>query len=201
MPHQQRSEETRARLLAAALQTFSQTGYEAASVDEVCAAAGVSKGAFYHHFPSKQAVFIELLEIWLAGIDQQIAAAQAASSDAAQSFITMSAALPGIFRDAQDRLPMFLEFWARASRDPEIWQRTIAPFHRYRDVFAAWIRQGMREGIFREVDAQATARLFLALAVGLLLQGILEPNGADWKRVTRQSLQVLLDGLRPQQGD
>lgn len=198
MPHQQRSEETRARLLAAALQTFSQVGYEAASVEEVCAAAGVSKGAFYHHFPSKQAVFIELLEIWLAGIDQQIAAAQAASSDAAQSFITMSAALPGIFHDAQDRLPMFLEFWARASRDPEIWQRTIAPFHRYRDVFAAWIRQGMREGIFREVDAQATARLFLALAVGLLLQGILEPSGADWKRVTRQSLQVLLDGLRPQ---
>lgn len=192
---QQRSEETRARLLEAALQTFSQVGYEAASVEQVCTAAGVSKGAFYHHFPSKQAVFIELLERWLTGIDTQIEQARAETSDVNQAFVKMSAALPGIFRDAEHRLPVFLEFWAHASRDPEIWERSIAPFHRYRDVFAAWIRQGMRAGTFREVDAQATSRMFLALAVGLLLQGILEPDGADWSKVTRQSLQILLTGI------
>jgi AcrR family transcriptional regulator len=192
---QQRSEETRAKLLESALQTFSQVGFEAASIDEICAAAGVSKGAYYHHFPSKQAVFIELLESWLTGIDEQIAAARAETPDVSQAFIKMGAALPGIFRDAERRLPMFLEFWARASRDPEVWERTISPYHRYRDVFAAWIRQGVREGAFREMDAQAGARMLIALAIGLLLQGILEPDGADWAKATRQSLQIMLEGM------
>ena len=59
---QQRSEETRARILAAALDRFARYGYDATGVAEICRAAGVSKGAFYHHFPSKQAAFLESVE-------------------------------------------------------------------------------------------------------------------------------------------
>ncbi len=64
---QQRGEATRARILEAALDQFAAHGYEAASVDEICARAGVSKGAFYHHFESKQALFLALLNDWLKG--------------------------------------------------------------------------------------------------------------------------------------
>ncbi len=43
---QQRGEETRARILDAAVRKFAIAGYDAASVDDICAEAGVSKGAF-----------------------------------------------------------------------------------------------------------------------------------------------------------
>ena len=66
---QQRSEETRANILDAAVRRFAISGYDAASVDEICAEAGVSKGAFYHHFPTKQTVFLALLEGWLKTIE------------------------------------------------------------------------------------------------------------------------------------
>ena len=69
---QQRSEETRAHILQAALSLFSKNGYDATSVAEICRAAGVSKGAFYHHFASKQTVFQSLLEGWLAGLNTQM---------------------------------------------------------------------------------------------------------------------------------
>ena len=39
-------------------------GYAATSVDEICAAAGVSKGAFFHHFASKEALGIAAAEQW-----------------------------------------------------------------------------------------------------------------------------------------
>ena len=67
---QQRSMETRKRILDAAQSLFSQSGYDATGVAEICRAAGVSKGAFYHHFPSKQAIFLELLDGWLSRLDE-----------------------------------------------------------------------------------------------------------------------------------
>ena len=53
-----RSEATRRRLLEAAGSVFAAKGYERASVADIAAAAGFTKGAFYASFPSKEAVFL-----------------------------------------------------------------------------------------------------------------------------------------------
>ncbi len=47
-------------------------GYSATSVDEICAAAGVSKGAFFHHFSSKEALASAAAEGWTARADELI---------------------------------------------------------------------------------------------------------------------------------
>ena len=67
--HQLRSTETQERILSAAETAFASQGYDGTSVSAICEAAGVSKGAFYHHFDSKQAVFLQLLDRWLAGME------------------------------------------------------------------------------------------------------------------------------------
>ena len=55
--------ETRTRLLDSAAQLFARGGYEGASVDLIAENAGYSKGAFYSNFESKEAIFLELLDI------------------------------------------------------------------------------------------------------------------------------------------
>jgi AcrR family transcriptional regulator len=195
---QTRSEETRTNILQAALTLFARLGYEAASVEDICAEAGVSKGAFYHHFPTKQAVFLQLLHDWLDGLDAQFTQARQDAENAAQIFMRMTAAVPGIFRDADQRLPMFLEFWAQASRDEAVWQATIAPYRRYRDYFASLIEQGIAEGVFRPVEPQAAAQLIVALAVGMLLQGLLDPQEGDWQVITAETLKIVMNGLAAQ---
>lgn len=57
MAHQLHSIQTRARIIGAAVKPFIRFGYEAISIEEICVAANVGKGAFYHHFSSKQALF------------------------------------------------------------------------------------------------------------------------------------------------
>ncbi len=194
---QQRSLETRARLLAAALKRFAQDGYNAASVDAICAEAGVSKGAFYHHFPSKQALFLALLQGWLTTIEGGLDAAH--RGRVPETLMEMTGMLPAVLAAADERLLMFLEFMLQASRDDQVWQATIAPYRRYQEYFAALIRQGIAEGSLNDVDPHVAARLLVSLAIGLLLQGALDPgNTDDWEEIAREGMKILLKGLEKQ---
>lgn len=58
---------TKDKLLQAAMDMFADRGYHGATVDDIVAASETSKGAFYHYFPSKQGVFLKLLD-QLAGL-------------------------------------------------------------------------------------------------------------------------------------
>jgi len=203
MPQQQRSEETRARLLQAALACFSQAGYDATGVAEICAHAGASKGAFYHHFPSKQAVFIELLNAWLDALDAQFNAVRAQAAPVPEMLRQMARAARGVFADASrpgftgqaGQLPLFLEFWTQATRDPLIWEKTVAPYQRYEAYFAGLVRAGIAEGSLRAVDPAAAARMIIAVAVGLLLQGLANPSNGDWGEPAEKGIEMLLHGL------
>lgn len=56
------SVKTKDKLLLAAEQRFLQKGYTATTVDEICSSAGATKGAFFHHFPSKEALALTVVE-------------------------------------------------------------------------------------------------------------------------------------------
>ena len=116
MRMQKRGELTRSRILDAARTSFSQHGYDATGVAEICRSAGLSKGAFYHHFSSKQAVFMELLNRWLEGIDTQLAAARSGAQTTSQAFQQMAGRMEHVFHSATGQLPMFLEFLSKVSK-------------------------------------------------------------------------------------
>ena len=59
---EQRTQETRRLILDAAYRVFAARGYGQATIDDVLAEAGISKGALYHHFASKEELFKALLE-------------------------------------------------------------------------------------------------------------------------------------------
>jgi len=65
----------RSRLLEAALGVIRAQGFAATSVDQLCQAAGVTKGAFFHHFPSKEALGVAAAEAWGATAEELFAAA------------------------------------------------------------------------------------------------------------------------------
>src|SRR4051794_33662692 len=52
------------KLLDAAVQVVRQKGYAATSVDDLCKAAGVTKGAFFHHFASKEDLAVAAAQYW-----------------------------------------------------------------------------------------------------------------------------------------
>lgn len=195
MTSYQRGEETRARILEAATEAFARYGYDSASVAEICRRAGVTKGGFYHHFPSKQALFLEMLEQWLEGIDAQLELARSGAGDVPGQLQGMSAMVRVVFQEAGGRLPLFLEFLNEAGHSPVVWQATVAPFRKYHAFFADIVETGISEGSLRPVDPDLASNVLLAFATGLLVVGLLDPHGADWGQVGQGGMQILLDGL------
>lgn len=73
---------TRERILRAALAVFARKGYHRAAVDDIVRESSTSKGAVYHHFPNKEALFLALVDDFAGHLAGSVAAAIAASHGA-----------------------------------------------------------------------------------------------------------------------
>jgi AcrR family transcriptional regulator len=193
---QLRSEETRQKISQSALKLFAEKGYDATGVAEICESSEVSKGAFYHHFPSKQAIFLELLKEWLASLDMELGRAMGRSSTVPEGLLAMASEMREVFAAADGRLPLFMEFWQQARRDPLVWKEFISPYRRYQEYFARIVQKGIDEGSLRPLDANAAGQTLVAIAVGIVVQGVIDPKAAAWDEVARGAVELLISGLR-----
>lgn len=85
--NRERSETTRAALLEAARECFVTNGYADTGTPELVAAAGLTRGALYHHFADKQALFRAVVEQESAAVAAEIEAATTASRSAREALL------------------------------------------------------------------------------------------------------------------
>lgn len=193
---QQRSEETRNTIIEAAETLFTQHGYSDSGVAEICTAAGVSKGAFYHHFASKQEVFLELMDDRLSGINQAMQQVVDGERDVPDALMYLASLGKLIFLAGEKHLSILMEFWEQARHDPESWKAAGAPYERYQKFLSQIIRQGVDEGSLREVDPDDVSKMIIAIATGLMLQGVMDKDRDAWGQTIEKYMEILLEGLR-----
>ncbi len=171
---QEAREETRRRLLDAALSVFLERGFTAASVEEIAAQAGFTRGALYSNFADKDALFLALVDARLAAREAEIEALMGTSSP-----LTM----------VDD-----LRSWISDQPNDARWTRLVAEFraHALRNEAArarlAEAERAIRAGYQRAIEAQFSALsltppspevLALVLSVldaGIPVQQLLDPD-------------------------
>lgn len=187
-------ERTRAELLKAARQVFGRRGYHEATLDEIVAESGLSKGALYYNFESKAVLFLALLE---ERIDERIAKVEALSSklSAASSPSTEIEAASTDFiqtmRQSREWRLLFLEFLAHAARDPDFHADFAARARKMRHALTDVIEKTGYDG---SVDARAAATVISALANGLAIESLIDPDAFS-DELFGQALTALLRGL------
>lgn len=167
-------EETRSKLIAAGRKAFAEKGYAEASMDDLTAAVGLTRGALYHHFGDKKG----LLAAVVAQIDGEMAArahragAQGATGWAAleaQGVAYIEAALdPEIQRIVLLDGPAFLG-------DPSQWPSQSACL----DETLEALRALAETGILKPIDIEAAARLLNGAALNAALWVAASPNPRD----------------------
>ena len=115
------AQDTRARLLAAAEQTFVDLGYQAATLDHIAAVAGFTKGAVYWHFPTKQALFLALLEERHQANREQLEAIFAAPEENGPEPVRKAFQDYVVSLEEDDILPLLaMELEIEVRRNPEV---------------------------------------------------------------------------------
>jgi len=196
MANQQRSEATKARILAAAAVAFAEQGYDATGVAEICERAGVSKGAFYYHFQTKQALFLTLVDVWLQELNRALEQPEPDNGTVPDRILAMSRKFQDILTSRTQQLALIMEFWTQASRDEAMRQAVLSHYRTFQQFFVDLIELGVAEGTLSPIDPAAGGQVFLSVTSGLFFQGLLDPTGADWGRVAERSIRIVLDSMR-----
>lgn len=153
---EKRKAERREQILAAARRCFAELGYEGATVVRLEEATGLSRGAIFNYFPSKEELFVEL----------------AVQDSARMSELWVNEGLEAVVREVMDIDPawlaVYLELIRRVRTDAdfrgriEARQKEVAPVNR------AKVEQGQRSGEFRN-DVEAKE---IGIFVNLVLNGL-----------------------------
>ncbi len=171
--------ETRDRILEAAGEVFTSRGYDGASLDDVAAAAGLTKGAVYSSFSGKDELFFALVADRL---DQRLALVADADDqrDLPQLLHDAEDDLAAMFTNQRDWHQLFIEAWTRAVRDRE----RRAEWARQRRAVQAVIadffeRHSAATGATLPAPAADLALAAMALSNGLAMEYIADPESVD----------------------
>lgn len=178
----ERGGETRRHILEVAARLFAGKGYAGASFSDLIEASGLTKGAFYFHFPSKEALalaaFAHEQERWVeavrGGADPDAPAVEqlAGMLRAACDFHQAEPSARCVGR-------LCLELGEDAALRPR-----LTPFLAvWEELVAAFLRKGQKEGdVRRDVDVEAVARLSVAAWIGMNELSWLMSGGRDLRR-------------------
>ncbi|GBD13073.1 putative HTH-type transcriptional regulator YvdT [bacterium HR24] len=129
----------RRSLLAAARRVFARKGYEAATVAEIVAEAGVAQGTFYLYFPSKRAAAAQLAEDFHCGLMEAVASAYRPGRPLVES---VRPTVEAAFLYCRDNLDLMRLFEVEIALDSEACRKAQASATRQR--FHAWLQEVIR---------------------------------------------------------
>ena len=163
------------------------------TVDDVCAEAGVSKGAFYLYFDHKQDLLLALLQDDAAGLDAVMDDVQRSRAGGAERLRRLVRAELQRGEDPA-RLQVRADLWSEMSANPVVRERFADVVRRRRIALRSWIDESIEAGELVDVPSNALAAILIALGDGLILHAGLDPAGFRWANVGR-ALDAILEGI------
>jgi AcrR family transcriptional regulator len=167
----------REQILEAAMTRFAEGGFHSTGMAEVIAATGLSAGAVYRYFPSKEALIRAIVEervltnaaaaferILDEGLDDPVEAVSAALGivDAVRE------------REGVDVTKVAVQAWGEALRNPDILEVAQGAYARMRGYLAAVARRAQEHGrLGPDVDPDEVAKTMLSLVMGYLIQRLI----------------------------
>lgn len=167
---------TTAALLQAAAHAFAERGFEAASMDEIAERVGLSKGALYYRYKSKEDLFLALLDERCAAYLAKLERPLEADGSSRGNWTALAEDFLEVAREGSwPRL--FFEFVSYSSRSPRAQRELVKRTRAFREAIRRLIEdQALHAGVEPSVPAEEIALAITALGNGLALERLADPQ-------------------------
>jgi AcrR family transcriptional regulator len=186
----------RQRLLEAATRVFAHRGYAGATLEEVAAEAGFSKGAVYSNFTSKEEVFYALLREHVGERVERVQDAVVSANTLREAGAAAGRASGEAVDEEPDWHLLFLEFVTRAARQPELHEELGRQRVEMRGLIAEQAREHLK-ALDSEpaLSAEQLANVMLALSNGLAIEQLVQSEGVE-PDLFERTLELITVGLQ-----
>ncbi len=192
------AERTRGLLLQAAFQEMYRSGFRSADLDAILAAAGVTKGALYYHFDSKEALGYAVLdEVMASDLHRKWVQPLQNVKDPIEALVRIVQSESLKREDVQRGCPLLNLSQEMSGLDEGFRRRTARLFRDWHDAVAGALREGQKRGLVRnDIDANETATFLIATYEGYV---VLTKNSQDARTMQSGQRRVSdhLESLRP----
>jgi TetR/AcrR family fatty acid metabolism transcriptional regulator len=189
------SQERKDQILAAATKVFTERGFAEARMDDIVAESGLSKGALYWYFDSKDAIIISLLDRvfdWETANLQAILERQDSAAHKLTAFVEVTIQ---DLNKMKPLMPIFIDFWSLSLRKKTINQAIKRYYQRFLDILEPILQLGIDQDEFRPVDVNESALAIGAVFEGTILLWAYFSETVDIEKQFRSNLDLVLNGL------
>ena len=192
-PSSRRPSKRREDILRAARAVFIEQGADGARMDDIARGAQVSKGAVYHHFPSKSELLKALCEQEHSRMAQLLRSIAVLDAPPPQKLRALVVGAQEWFGGLKHPPRFFLLMADAAARDAELQSLWMGIHERLVDELAEVVESGVQDGSFRPVDPQTLAVTLKAVSDGTAMATAIgvEPRSGQ----AEQMVDVLLRGM------
>jgi len=188
---------TRERILDSAEALYLRNSFSETSMNDIVAESGLSKGAIYNHFKSKEELIVAIYDRFMERTLERLKTMLEAESTASRKLeligdvaFVATADRPRAFQ------AMNIEFMVAASRMEALAPRMEARYNETVGILKGTIQEGVDSGEFRgNTDAGDVAAILFAAADGMTFHFATSGVNFDWRRMKRALIDTVLNGI------
>jgi AcrR family transcriptional regulator len=195
-PREDVSEERKEQILDAATEVFAQKGFDHARMDDIVEETGLSKGALYWYFKSKDDIIFGIMDR-LFRLEfkalEELKDDDSSASESLEQFTDL--AIKDINRMMRF-MPITYEFLALAFRNKLVQKAIKQYMNSYVSILDPMIQRGVDSGEFKEVNPREVSAAVGAIIEGTMLLWVYDRSLIDPEKNIRSSIHLLLEGVK-----
>lgn len=177
MNRQEKDEWRKQEIRAAATRCFVRRGFAATRLVDIAKEAGLSKGGVYFHYRAKEALFQDILDARLAGIQKRWSFEPVVDEPADVTLYRLVLAHLRTVEDEPEETCLGHLLVSMASQDALVRQKLEDAYATIRELYAGVLARGLEDGTFAGSTAESLARGIVAMVHGFAAHAALHPEG------------------------
>ena len=180
------------KILDSAEEFIQKNGMSNIDINKICKSAGLTKGAFYHHFQNKQQLLLEIFNRWIKRVSSEVEITGYKTINTVDLIFHIIDRITPAFENASNQLPIFIELYTEAISDSNSRTYVLESYNNFIAFFSDLLKNGMVKGFIKKADPAKVSKILFSINLGLLIQGLIDPGSENWPEMAKESIRLLL---------